>query len=217
MPMLEAQPKIEANQGYTGVNLLKLIWILLLSAPVAALIAQILVKVLPSSLQMNIAKALLWASIVWLVAMGLAGCTGVRFVPILANIWALAIAYFAYCFLAFATGWLPWHRTARLTTLAVATLPIAYGYFMGTVGLLALTFEADRYIDPPLQTVGLDANTVCIMTNAEGWLDTVHLLRVHKEWQLAPILHRQTQVIPVTTEQPSAGPTDCEALRGRPL
>lgn len=198
------------------MDLTKLIWILLLSAPAAALVAHLLINSLPPLFQRRVAKTLAVLSAALLIVVLLAAVAGIRFVPILANIWMLAAAYFGYSFLVLAIERLPSRRMIRLTALVFAALPIAYGYFMSSVGLLALTFTAGLYVDPPLQTVRLNANTICVMTNS-GWLDSGHFLRVHHEWPLLPLLHRQTQVIPLNIERPSAGLTDCNTLRGTKL
>jgi len=189
-----------------------LVWALLLGAPIAALLLQTLAR----SLAPRSYKATAIATAAFLCAVVAAGMTGIRFVPVLANVWTLAAAYAAYAFLVFSIGRLPWPRTARHAAIVLGALPIAYGYFLGSVGLLGLMFTAGEYVDPPKQTLRLSQNITCVMTEGGG-LDSVYSLRLHQEWPLAPLLHLQTKVISVEEGRLNQAAADCAELRDRPL
>jgi len=185
-----------------------LVWALLLAAPVAALLLQGLARLLPPRRYAQVVAA----TAVFLALVVAAGLAGIRFVPVLANIWTLAAAYLAYAFLVFSIGRLPWPRMARGTALVVGALPIAHGYFMGTVGLLALMFVAGEYVEPPEQTLRLNHNVTCIVTDGGG-LDSVYNLRLHHEWPLAPLLRRQIDVISLGEGRESQIAAGCAELR----
>lgn len=189
-----------------------LVWLLLLAAPIAALLLQTLARRLPQRAYV----VTVVASAVFLGAIVAAAMAGIRFVPVLANIWMLATAYAAYAFLVFSIGRLPWPAMARYSALVVASLPIAHGYFMGSVGLLALMFVAGEYVDPPRQTFRLSQNTTCVLTEGGG-LDTAYTLRLHHEWPQAPWLHRQIDTAMVGEGRESQIAADCAELRDRSL
>ena len=192
------------------MNPVILVWTLLLGAPIAGLLLQALARRLP----LRAYLATVAATAVFLGVVTAAGMIGIRFVPVLANIWILATAYAAYAFLVFSIGRLPWPAMARYGALIVAALPIAHGYFMGSVGLLALMFVASEYVDPPRQTLRLNQNITCLLTEGGG-LDTAYTLRLHHEWPLAPWLHRQTDTALVEEGRESQIAADCAELRDR--
>lgn len=193
--------------------LTKLAWILLLAAPVAALALQTLINWLPARFQRPAIRALSRSLAALLGVVVLANFAGVRFLPLAANIWTLGAAYFAYCFLAFGIGRLPLSGIQKNSALIIAALPVAYGYFFATVGLLAIMFIVGAYATPS-KTTRLSENLVC--TRIEGGGPSGgYELHVHREWPLAPVLHRQVKVIAAKNEY--YGPRDCEALRGTKL
>lgn len=189
-----------------------LVWALLLAAPIAALLLQALVRPLAPRLY----AATVAAAAIFFGMVVVAGLAGIRFVPVMANVWTLGAAYGAYAFLVFSAGRLPWPKAARYTAIVLGALPIAYGYFFGSVGLLALMFVAGEYVDPPRQTVRLSQTITCVMTEGGG-LDTTYNLRLHHEWPQAPLLHRQIKVISVGEGRLNKTPADCAELRDHPL
>lgn len=190
-----------------------LAWILLLAAPAAALALRALIDRLPARHRRPTARFLSIALGAVLTVVFLANLAGIRFVPLVANIWTLAVAYFAYCFLAFGIGRLPLPGMVRSSALVVAALPIAFGYFLGSVGALGLLFMAGSYANPSKETQ-LAANLVC--TGIEGGGPSGgYALHVHREWPLLPVLHRQVRVI--TAKNEYEGPAQCADLIGRPL
>ncbi|USQ94251.1 hypothetical protein [Caulobacter sp. RL271] len=164
--------------------LLKLVWILLLAAPVAALALRTLINRLPARSQEAAAKPLSLVLGVFLVVVILANLAGIRFVPLIANIWTLAAAYFAYCFLAFGIGRLPLPGLVRSLALVVSALPIAFGYFLGSVGLLGLMFMVGSYANPSKET-RLATDLVCTRIDGGG-PSGGYALHVHREWAAAP-------------------------------
>lgn len=191
----------------------RLAWILLLAAPVAALALQALVDWAPARLERTIAKPLFLSAAAILGVVMLASLAGVRFVSLTANLWALGATYFAYCLLVFGIGRLPVGGLLRNTALIIAVLPIAFGYFLSTVGLLGVMFAVGAYASPSKET-RLAKNLVC--TRIEGGGPSGgYELHIHREWPLAPVLHRQVKVIAAKNEY--YGPRDCEALRGTTL
>lgn len=192
---------------------LKLIWVLLLAAPIAALALQALIDRLPARHEEVTARLLSITLGGFLALVFLANLAGIRFVPLMANIWTLVAAYFAYCFLAFGVGRLPLRGMVRSSAMIVAALPIAFGYFMSSVGLLALFFMVGSYANPSKET-RLATNLVC--TRIEGGGPSGgYALHVHREWPLLPLLHRQVRVIAAKNEY--EGPAQCADLIGRPL
>jgi hypothetical protein len=191
----------------------KLAWLLLLAVPVAALALQTLIDWIPVRHERPVVRALSLSSGVLLGVVILASIAGIRFVSLTANLWALGAAYFAYCFLVFGIGRLPLSGMQRHTALIIGALPVVYGYFLSTVGLLAIMFTVGAYAKPSQET-RLATNLVC--TRVEGGGPSGgYALHVHREWPLAPLLHRQVKVIAAKTE--FYGPPDCNALRGIPL
>lgn len=190
-----------------------LAWILLLATPVAALTLQALIDRLPARHQGSTARFLSIALGALLTVVILANLAGIRFVPLMANIWTLATAYFAYCFLAFGIGRLPLRGMARPSAMIAGALPIAFGYFMSSVGALGLLFMVGSYANPSKETQ-LAANLVC--TRIEGGGPSGgYALHIHREWPLLPVLHRQVRVIAAKNEY--EGPAQCADLIGRPL
>lgn len=193
--------------------LLKLAWILLLIAPVAALVLQASIDRLPSRHQGPTARFLSIVLSALLAVVILATLAGVRFVPLMANILSLGAGYFAYCFLAFGIGRLRLPGMVRSSALIVGALPIAFGYFLGSIGLLGLMFMVGSYANPSKETQ-LAANLVC--TRIEGGGPSGgYALHVHREWPQLPVLHRQVRVIAAKNEY--EGPAQCADLIGRPL
>lgn len=191
----------------------KLAWILLLAAPVAALALQALIDQLPARHQGSMVRILSAFLGALLAVVILASLASVRFVPLIANLWTLGAAYFAYCFLAFGVGRLPLRGMARSSALIIGALPVAYGYVLGSVGLLGLLFMVGSYANPPKET-RLATNLVC--TRIEGGGPSGgYALHVHRKWPLLPVLHRQVRVIAAKNE--NYGPADCDALRGTRL
>lgn len=193
--------------------LLKLIWSLLLATPVAALALQALIDRARTEHQGPAARFLSVALGGLLVVVFLANLAGIRFVPLMTNIWTLVAAYFAYCFLVFGIGRLPLRGMIRSSAMIVGALPIAFGYFMCSIGLLGLFFMIGSYANPSKET-RLAANLVC--TRIEGGGPSGgYALHVHREWPLLPLLHRQVRVI--TAKNEYEGPAQCRDLIGRPL
>jgi hypothetical protein len=194
--------------GDAIVDAATLAWTLLLATPVAALALRALIGRLRPGREAVVAAvlAIILASVV------LPGWAGIRFVPLIANIWTLAAAYFAYCFLVFCIARLPLRGMARASAMIIGALPIAFGYFLGSVGLLGLMFVIGSYAKPPEETMRLTANLVC--TRIEGGGPSGgYELHVHREWLLTPLLHREVAVIGAKNEY--EGWPVCAELRGR--
>lgn len=191
----------------------KLAWILLLAAPVAALALQAAIDWGPARVERTVVKPLSLSACAVLGVVTLASFSGVRFVSLTANLWALGAAYFAYCLLVFGIGRLPLSAILRNTAVSIGVLPIAFGYFLGTVGLLGVMFIVGAYSSPSTET-RLARNLVCTRTEGGG-PSGGYELHIHREWPLAPVLHRQVKVIAAKNDY--YGPRDCEALRGTAL
>lgn len=191
----------------------KLAWLLLLAAPIAALALQAAIDWAPARFERTVVKPLSLSAGAVLTVVMLASLSGVRFVSLTANLWALGAAYFAYCLLVFGIGRLPLGVMLRNTAVTIGVLPIAFDYFLGTVGLLGIMFAIGAYAAPSKET-RLANNLVCTRIEGDG-PSGGYELHIHREWPLAPALHRQVKVIAAKNEY--YGPRDCEALRGMTL
>lgn len=185
-------------------------WVLLLAAPVLGV-------------------ALEWAAAAWLapaprvrttitlaafvaVTIG-AYAVGIRFVQVLPNILAGATAYAAYVFLAFSIRRTSWPSMARSAAFVVALVPVAFGYFLGTVGSLGVLFLAGEY-GARQETARLGRNIICMKSEAGG-PSGGHTLHIHHEWPLLPALHREVKAIAVKSI--GEGPSSCAALRSQAI
>jgi hypothetical protein len=189
------------------MSLATLVWTLLLGAPVAGFVLQRLAAETLTPRRYAMVAAILAGFIVLVIG---ACMLDIRFVPILPNVLVPAAAYVAYVFLLFSIRKLPWPPTSRAATFLIAGLPVALGYFLGTVGGLGVLFIAGEYAKPR-QFVKLEANMVCTQVEGGG-PSGGYALHIHREWPLAPLLHRKVR----TLSFKNAGES-CEGLRGRSL
>ena len=123
-----------------------LIWLtLLLGPPVALLCAFLLKHNAPQVFRRALAIA---AGFVGLVALGMGA--GLSFAVTLLNVAAVCAAYVAYVLLVLAAFRI---RPAPIGWLVgvAGTLPIAGGYVLGTVGLLALAFIIGDFVYDPVK------------------------------------------------------------------
>lgn len=188
-----------------------LAWMLIVATPLVAFAAfRLMHRFLPRS----VAPAA-WIAMGALAVVIVAGKAGVRFVEPVGNIWTLATAYAAYCFLTATTTLLPWPKWARITATALAALPIMYGYVLGTVGVLALFFITYDYTDAPLEQLSLAPGVVCTKTSWGALDEGGYNLRIYRQW--SPYLWREIKVISVNLEHPEGWPQHCAALRGTKL
>ncbi|MFY8144211.1 MAG: hypothetical protein ACOVMT_10140 [Caulobacter sp.] len=187
-----------------------LAWMLLLGAPVVGGALHLAVKDRPSIERRS--------AIMWLLSAGiglviLSAAFGVRFVSLTANIIVLAVAYAAYVLLALSLSSKRRSSVAKRIALAVAMIPVAFGYMLGTVGALGLLFMVGE-LEAQANTTPLTPGLTCVRTEGGG-PSGGYTLRVHREWPLAPFLHREVRTLGFPRE--GEEPASCEALRGRPL
>lgn len=188
-----------------------LVWMLIVATPPVALGAFLFLRrFAPRGVAPTV-----WIFLAVLAVVIVAGEAGVRFVEPLANIWALTIAYAAYCFVTASSTLLPWPKWARITATGLAALPIMYGYVLGTVGVLALFFITYDYTEAPLERVSLAPGVVCTKTSW-GALDVGgYNLRIHRQW--SSFMWREEKIVSIDLEHPDRGPQHCADLRGMKL
>jgi hypothetical protein len=141
----------------------------------------------------------------------LAVALGVRFISLTANIATLAISYAAYVVLVLSLSSRIRSPIAGRLVLAVTLIPVAFGYFLGTIGALGLLFSVGEF-EGPTSATRLAPGLVCVRTEGGG-PSGGYTLRVHREWSLAPFLHREVRTLGFDNE--GEGPASCDALRGR--
>jgi hypothetical protein len=135
----------------------------------------------------------------------------------LANFVCVAVVYLAYCFLAASCLQIPF-RVVRYLALAITSLPICFGYVLGTVGVLGLMAIMGDYERPPEHTEQMGSHLKCEITlwgfagSASGY--TVHL---YKTWPEIPLLVREVVAFSVVQggyvgDDPPADKTCSDAL-----
>jgi hypothetical protein len=106
------------------------------------------------------------------------------------NLYAIAAAYLAYCYVA-VSFWRIRRPLIRIITLGIAAIPVVVGYALGTVGEMALGFAVGDYTRPPEYTELVQPGVTCRITTW-GWIPssglTVHL---YKTWAHIPFLEKE--------------------------
>lgn len=187
-----------------------LAWMLLLGAPVVGGGLHLAVR---DRLSTEPRRAMMWLLSAGVGLAILAAAFGVRFVSLTANIIVAAIAYGAYVLLVLSLSAMRRSSVAKHIILAVALIPVAFGYFLGTIGALGLRFTVGEF-EAQANTTSLAPGLTCVRTEGGG-PSGGYTLRVHREWPLAPFLHREVRALGFSKE--GKGPASCDALRGRPL
>lgn len=187
-----------------------LAWMLLLGAPVVGGGLHLAVR---DRLSTEPRRAMMWLLSAGVGLVILAAAFGVRFVSLTANIIVAAIAYGAYVLLVLSLSAMRRSSVAKHIILAVALIPVAFGYFLGTIGALGLLFTVGEF-EAQANTTFLAPGLTCVRTEGGG-PSGGYTLRVHREWSLTPFLHREVGALGFSNE--GKGPTSCDALRGRPL
>ncbi|ATC32371.1 hypothetical protein CA606_08405 [Caulobacter vibrioides] len=187
-----------------------LAWMLLLGAPVVGACLHLAIKDRLST-RSRLAFMGLLAAVVGLAILAVA--FGVRFVSLTANIATLAAVYAAYVALALSLSSRIRSPIAGRLILAVTLIPVVFGYFLGTVGALGLLFTVGEF-ENQTSITRLAPGVLCTRTDGGG-PSGGYTLRVHREWPLAPFLHREVKTLGFRRE--GEGPASCDALRGRPF
>lgn len=187
-----------------------LAWVLLLGAPVVAVGLHLAAR---DRLSTERRRAMMWLLSAGIGLVILSAAFGVRFVSLTANIVVLAIAYGAYVLLVVSLSAMRLSSVAKRIVLAAALIPVAFGYFLGTIGALGLRFTVGEF-EAQANTTSLAPGLTCVRTEGGG-PSGGYTLRVHSEWSLPPFLHREVRALGFSKE--GEGPASCEALRGRPL
>jgi hypothetical protein len=159
--------------------------LLLLAPPGAAVLVHIMRRWIPPTLPWVLGVAGV------IVVIGAGGAiAGVRFMSGSANVVALWIIYSAYCVLAFALGLIK-RPLLRWPLQLMSFAPIAYGYFFGTVGALALLFLIGDAVEQPVETQRFRGGLICeIINQDEGPGSNGHILYVYKSWSPLPLRQR---------------------------
>jgi len=126
----------------------------------------------------------------------------VEFVPRPANVVALCAAYLAYCVLAFATG-LFRRPLVKWPSTILAVAPIAFGYFLATVGILGLMFLIGDAVREPVERRAMGGRLICQVTTWDGIGDAGHWVDLYATWSPLPIQRRLHRLV---SEQTSAAP-----------
>lgn len=187
-----------------------LAWMLLLGAPALGLGLHLAVMDGLSTRRRVLVVSLLMAAVGLVI---LAAAWGVRFISLVANIVVLAAAYAAYVAAALSLSSMRRSVVARRVVLVVALTPVAFGYFLGTVGALGLLFVVGEFEDG-VKATRLAPGLVCIRTNGGG-PSGGYALRIHREWPLVPVIHREVRTLAFREE--GEGPATCDALSEPPL
>lgn len=187
-----------------------LAWMLLLGAPVVGGGLHLAVG---DRLSAERRRAMMWLLSAGIGLVILSAVFGVRFVSLSANIVVLAIAYGAYVLLVLSLSAIRLSSGAKGIVLAVALIPVAFGYFLGTIGALGLLFTVGEF-EAQANATSLTPGLTCVRTEGGG-PSGGYTLRVHREWSLAPFLHREVRALGFSKE--GKGPGSCDVLRGRPL
>lgn len=182
-----------------------LAWKLLLGAPVVGAGLHFAGK---DRLSAKRRRAMMWLLSTGIGLVILSAAFGVRFVSLAANIIVLAIAYVAYVLLALSLGSMR-RSVAKRIVVAAALIPVAFGYFLGTIGALGLLLSMAEF-EAQANTTSLAPGLTCVRTEGGG-PSGGYTLRVHREWPLAPFLHREVRTLGFPRE--GEGPASCEALR----
>lgn len=146
------------------------------------------------------------AGLIAAIALALAGDT--RFVWPQANILALCAAYAAYCLLAFSCLRLA-SKPLRVAAMAVAALPIAAGYVVGTIGFMGLGLIIADVTQPPTKVQTLEGGLVCRVTEWGGaFSDSGVTLSVFRP--LGPVLEQRMarHSVSYSTDAPPVGCAD---------
>ncbi|TPM92174.1 hypothetical protein [Mesorhizobium sp. B2-1-3A] len=132
---------------------------------------------------------------------------GISFRMPVANYACICVAYLAYCFLAASCLGIPL-KALRIGGLFVTAMPILIGYFLGTVGRLALGWTVVQSSEPPRQ---MSAGVVCSITYwGSAASDSGYVVNLFKIWGWAPFLQREvfSASVDQTVDQPEMSCTD---------
>lgn len=176
-------------------------WFCLLGAPPVAIATFFAIRrCWPNA----VTRTLIVCSLLLGVVVGFA-FLGVSSISTATNTICLAVAYFSYCFLAIST-WRLRPRILRIPALVVAALPIAVGYMLGTVGILALMFIVGDYTRPPFQATEMAPDLQCRVTSwGMAASDTGYTVHLYKRWPAMPFLEREIGHIVINETHPLPG------------
>lgn len=130
------------------------------------------------------------------------------------NVFAFDLAYIAYCYLA-VSAYQVGNPLLRVAAIIILHMPVILGYFMGTVGVLALLFLVGEKVEPPLKVERLSESLYCEIT---GWgmaaSDSGYAVSLLKSWQSFPFMAREVYSASINETHPSDGQTggwDCSS------
>lgn len=133
-----------------------LAWGCAIAAPILALVASVVAR----RLRPDAWKTITLGAVGLISTVALATMVGGSFVFAEANILALCVVYFAYCFLAFSCLRIRQQLLRRITFL-IASAPIALGYVLGTIGVMGLGFIVADATRPPTHVEAIGEGLIC--------------------------------------------------------
>lgn len=137
---------------------------------------------------------------------------GIRFTHQTANVLAFILAYFSYCYLA-VSAWLIRNKFIRFATMALACIPMAMGYLLATLGLLALVFIVGEWVSPPVQIQRMNDNLYCATTTwGMAASDSGYTVHLYKHWAILPFLEKEVLDIVVNETIGAAGANCHDAI-----
>ncbi len=182
-----------------------LAWACLLGAPPLAIGAFFIVR---RQWPRKISTIVLVSAFVMLAVLGFTAIS-TSFTPPLANVASICAAYLAYCFLS-ASCWNIRLIALRIPVLIVASIPIAIGYLMGTIGFLGLVFIVGDYSRPPLQTTQMADNLICRVTIwGMAATDSGYTVHAFRRWPGLPFI--ETEVVRVVVNETNSASTPANA------
>jgi len=117
------------------------------------------------------------------------------FTQAIANFVFWCLAYFCYCYFA-VSRWQIKTKWVRFSVLALMSVPIAFGYLMGTIGILGLGWILMDKTASPMNVEQIEPGLVCEKT---GWgaaaTDSGYNLHLYRRWSALPFVRREVEMI----------------------
>ena len=213
-PTVTIHAKSEFIQGNpssmqdTGIEAFLVIWATVLGAPPITFLAVPRIRrAWPHAHGLIIIAAI----VILCFAIG-TSVSRLSFTNVWVNVVLAAICYLAYCFLA-ASCWQISRNVVRYIVGTVTTLPIGFGYLLGTVGVLALMWIVSDYASLPHRVEQMAPGLTCETTEWGTVLSGGYKVHLYQRWSAIPFLEREVVVLTVGQDARDADKTCSDALK----
>jgi hypothetical protein len=173
----------------TGTAAFLVIWAAVLGAPPIAFLA---VPGIRRAWPRAHGPIIIAAIAILCVAIGLS-VSRLSFTNVWVHVVLAAICYLVYCFLA-ASCWQISRTAVRYIVGIVTTLPIGFGYLLGTIGVLGLGWIVSDYVSPPHHVEQMAPGLTCETTEWGTVLSGGYKVHLYQRWSAFPFLEREVVI-----------------------